>query len=127
MREVLTRDMGIAFTLTAFDASVPDAAAGSFQFRDAKIALAAPASGTLKGGTVTFAPGALRLTVTAAVLLNGVKMFGGLPMKAEYANAAPATAIRGLDGSFHFVEASFTAGEYTAVLNTQPSILVPIQ
>jgi hypothetical protein len=127
MRETLTRDMGIAFTLTAFDASIPDAAAGSFQFRDAKISLAAPASGTLEGDTVTFAPGALRFSVTAAVLVNGVKMFGGIPLTAEYGNASSATAIRRIDGSFHFVDATFTAGEYTAVLNTQPSILAPIQ
>jgi hypothetical protein len=100
---------------------------GPFQFRDAKLSLAAPASGTLKGDTVTFAPGALRFTVTAAVLLNGVKMFGGIPLTAEYGNSSPATAIRGIDGSFHFVDATFTVGEYTAVLNTQPSILVSIQ
>jgi hypothetical protein len=126
-REVLTRDMTVEFTLNSFNASVPDAAAGSFQFRNATIALATPAGGILESETVTFAPGALRFVVTATVLLDGVEMFGGIPLTAEYSNAATATAIRALDGSFQFVDASFTAGEFTAVLNTQPAVLAPIR
>lgn len=126
-REILTRDMSVEFTLKTFDTSIPDTAAGSFEFRDIELALAGPASGVLRGQTVTFAPGALRFAVTSTVLVDGVELFGGLPLTAEYGNIAPATAIRSLDGSFHFIEATFTSGEYTAVLATQPSVLVPIR
>lgn len=76
---------------------------------------------------MTFAPGTLRFVVSAAVMLEGEALFGGLPMVAEYGNDAPATAIRGPNGSFHFVDATFAIGEYTAVLRTEYSVLAPAQ
>ena len=86
-----------------------------------------PASGTREGQTVSFAPGTLRFSVTAEVRVDGEPLFDGLPLTAEYGNDATATAIRGLDGTFYFVDATVETGEYTAVLNTQPSVLRRVQ
>ncbi|WP_146155173.1 hypothetical protein [Enhygromyxa salina] len=126
-RETLNRDMSVDFTLTAFEADVVDTSAGSFEFRNTHISLGGPASGTLEGEAVTFAPGTLRFVVNASVLVDGEALYGGLPAIAEFGNDTHATAIRGLDGSFHFVDATFVVGEYTAVLNTEPSVLAPVQ
>ncbi|WP_106393086.1 hypothetical protein [Enhygromyxa salina] len=127
IHEVLNRDLSIDFTLTSFDATVTDTRAGSFDLRDVQVSLAGPASGTLEGDAVIFAPGTLRFTVSSIVSVDGEPLFAGLPTRAEYSNSAPATATRSLDGSFAFLNAPFEVGEYIAVLNTEPSALVPIQ
>jgi hypothetical protein len=126
-REVLNDDMSIDFTLTDFDATVRDVTVGSFDFRNAQIHLVAPATGTLDAETATFAPGTLRFEISAALIVNGIPLFDGQPMTAEYANSSTATAIRSLEGSFHFVDVTFTMGEYGAVLHTEPTVLHRIQ
>lgn len=122
-RETLNNDMSIEFALTAFDTTVPYIAAGSFELRDVQIKLAAPATGTLVHETVTFAPGTLRFTVIA----DGQPLFAGLPMIASFRNRTTATAIRSVNGTFHFADATFTSGDYAATLITQPAVLIPIQ
>jgi hypothetical protein len=127
LREVLNRDMSVEFTLTRFDATLADASAGSFEFSNARVALANPASGWLEDEKIHFAPGMLRFVVTASIHVDGEPLFEGAPSSAEYTNNTTATAVRGLDGSFAFVDATFQAGEYTAVLNTEPAPTTPIQ
>jgi hypothetical protein len=122
-RERLTSDLSVDFTIMSFDATVLDTTIGSFSFRDTQIHLAAPASGTLTGETATFAPGTLRLEITSSVAIDGLSLFDGLPITAQYSNKTTATAMRGSDGSFQLVQASFANGEHTAVLHTEPSRL----
>jgi hypothetical protein len=126
-RETLNDDMAIDFTLTNFDATVRDVTVGSFEFRNAQIHLVAPATGSLDVETATFAPGTLRFEISATLIINGIPLFDGRPMTAEYANSLTTTAIRSLDRTFHFVDATFTMGEYTAVLHTEPSVLEPVE
>lgn len=87
------------------------------------LSLATPARGILDGQTVTFGPGSLRLTVTATVSIDGQQWSNGLPISFERSNNTTATAIRALDGSLNFVDATFTTGEYTAVLDAQANVL----
>lgn len=126
-RETLNRDMSIDFTLVSFDAALADASAGSFEFSNARLMLAAPASGRLEGELVTFAPGTLRFAVTASVSVDGERLFGGSPSTSVYTNSGSATAVRTIDGSFGFLEAPFSAGEYAAVLNTERARVVPVK
>ncbi|WP_172305883.1 hypothetical protein [Pseudenhygromyxa sp. WMMC2535] len=126
-RETLNSDMSVDFTLTSFEADLDDTVAGSFEFQDAHVSLVGLASGTREAEVVTFAPGTLRFAINAVVLIDGEALYDGIPASAEYGNDATATAILTADGSFHFVDATFNVGEYTAVLNTEPSVLVPAQ
>jgi hypothetical protein len=126
-RETLNDDMSIDFTLTNFNATVRDVTVGSFEFRNAQIHLVTPATGSLDAETATFAPGTLRFEISATLIINGIPLFDGRPMTAEYANSSTTTAIRSLEGSFHFVDATFTMGEYAAVLHTEPTVLHRIE
>jgi hypothetical protein len=69
----------------------------------------------------------LRFEISAALIVNGIPLFDGQPMTAEYANSSTATAIRSLEGSFHFVDVTFTMGEYGAQLHTEPTVLHRIE
>jgi hypothetical protein len=122
-REILNADGSVDFMLTAFDVALPNATAGVFELREVEISLAAPASATLVDQTVSFAPGTLRFAVTAAVFVDGRALGGGQPMTAVYANSETATAIRGLDGTFEFVDATVSLDTYTVTLATPPTAL----
>jgi len=127
LREVLNRDMSVEFTLTRFDMTLADTSAGSFDFSRAEVALASPASGWLEDEMIRFAPGMLQFVVTASVAVDGEPLFDGAPSSAEYTNSTTATAVRGVDGSFAFVDATFQVGEHTATLNTEPAQIIPAQ
>lgn len=117
--ELRNRDGSAELELRELSAHAATTAYGSFVLHDPSLSLAAPARGLLKGEQVSFPPGALRLEVSASLSVDGQPMFEGKPTSGQYVNTGVATAIRGDEGSFALVEASFELGAYLFVLNTE--------
>lgn len=123
--EKLHRSGSVEFRLDDFTARSSTAAYGSFVFTQPSMRLVAPASGTLIGELITFPPGSLRMEVAAAITADGEPLFDGRPVSGEYLNSDSATATRSEDGKFSFVEATFEAGGYRFVLNTEDGSFQP--
>lgn len=117
--EFLERDGTTHFRLDEFSASAETTAYGSFVFTNPSLRLLSPAEAELSGEQLRFAPGSLRVEVTAAITADGEALFGGEPVSAEYRNSEIATAWRSVDGEFAFVAAPFEVSGYSLILNTE--------
>jgi hypothetical protein len=123
--ETLNRSGAVEFRLDELTARSSSVAYGSLVFTEPSMRLVAPTSGTTTGEVITFPPGSVRMEVTTAITADGEPLFDGRPVSGEYLNSDSATATRSEDGKFSFVEATFEAGGYRFVLNTEEGSFQP--
>lgn len=123
--ELHMRDGSTVLTLSKLDADVQDASLGNFTVLAPHIQLAAPIRATMLGNAAIFPAGTLRIAASGVVLSGGEPLFEGERMSEVYVNTQDASVVRGADGSVAIVDATFEAGPYTFVLNTEPAPTQP--
>ena len=107
-----------SFVLTQFNVDLNDFSAGSFEFVDPHLELATPAGGWRDGVSVELPIGALQLTVSTGVKVNGEYLLGYRRFEFEFSNTEPVSAPLSLAGAFTIEQAEFNIYGEHAVLNT---------
>jgi hypothetical protein len=116
--ETYNHDGSIDFLLTDFTALATATRYGNLTYTNPSLRLLAPASARLRGETITFPAGSLRIEATATLVADQQGLlFGGDPISAVYVNTEPATATRTAD-AFALAEATFESDEHRFVLTT---------